>query len=584
MDAQITPRDLPAEPKPADDAVSAAPSEPTPSEAKAETPAPQGEAAPAQPPFVPMPRVRAAGYILASLVLALSQGFGQSIISANLQQLQGGFSATQAETTWLAAAYLAPNVSLTLALIKIRAQYGLRNFAELSILGFLLAAFLNYAANDINSAIAVRFMSGMAAAPMTSLAFLYMLEPFPPQKKMSVGLSLALTFIFIGPSFTSVVSPPLLDIGLWHGLTALEVALAMVGFGLIYCLPLAPVPRAKVIKAADIISYLLIAIGMGAAAVALTLGPLYWWREAAWIGWLLATAIVTITAAAIIELNREHPLLDIRWLASPAVLHFTAALLLFRLVLSEQSSGAAGLFRALGLLNDQTQTLFLVIMAATIAGGLICAALMKPGREKAFHVVALILLIIGASMDANATSATRPVNMYLSQTLIALASALFLPPAMLSGLMSALARGREYLLSFVIVFLTTQKLGGILGSAVFSTFITLRRAFHAERISEALSVTNPFVNERIAQLAAANRALSPDQMLTSAQGLSILNSQVTTEATVLAYNDAFLAIAFVSSLALAALLGHIIIDAVKSRRARLDADATPAGAATPQPA
>ncbi len=521
---------------------------------------PEEAAAEAEVPFVPMHPLRAAGYFTASLTLALSQGFGQSVISANLLQLQGSFGATQAETVWLSAAYLAPNVSLTLVLIKVRNQFGLRNFAEISIIGFLAAALLNYAAGDLQSAMAVRFMSGAAAAPMTSLAFLYMLEPLPPERKMTYGLCAALTLIFMGPALTQLVSPYLLEVGLWHGLTALEAALAMVAFGLIYLLPLGKPQYAMKVHPNDITSYIFIAIGMGSIAVALVFGPIYWWTSTPWIGWLLALGIVSSAIAVVIELNRKVPLLDIRWIMSPAVLQFAAVLLVFRIVLSEQTSGAAGLFRSLGLMNEQMQVLNLIIIATTIAGGVICAFALKPGRERLFHIVALILLIIGALMDSNSTSQTVPSDMYISQTLIALASALFLPPALLSGMMSALEKGYDYILSFVIVFLTTQKVGGILGGSLFSTFIAIRQRLHLERIDEQLSTTDPLVQERLAQYAGAYGSSTTDAGASAAQGAAVLQGQAQTEASVMAYNDAFLTIAVISGVALAALLIHIAID------------------------
>src|SRR5690606_28548736 len=139
---------------------------------------------------------------------------------------------------------------------------------------------------------------------------------------------------------------------------------------------------------------------------------------------MLVGAVVAVTCAAIIELNRAEPLLDIRWLASKEVLHFTAALLIFRIVLSEQTSGAYGFFQSLGLQNEQMATLYWVMLAATIAGGVCCAAVLKPGREHAIHLLALLLLAAGAFMDSHATNLTRPAQMYLSQAMIAFAGAL----------------------------------------------------------------------------------------------------------------------------------------------------------------
>ncbi|GGE38901.1 MFS transporter [Agaricicola taiwanensis] len=508
-----------------------------------------------------------AAYMGASTLLGLTQGMAMNLVTVNIPQISGAIGATTTETTWLVAAYMAPNVSMAIALIKIRAQYGLRNFAELSILGFVIVAILNLFINDLQSALVVRFVSGIAAAPMSTLAFLYMLEPFPSQKKFTIGLSLVLTNTALGPILARLISPALLDIGHWHGLMVLELGTALMAFGAVYMLPLTPQPRAKVISTLDVTSYLLIAIGFGCTAVTLVLGRLYWWFEAPWLGVLLAVAISCVTAAVVIELNREQPLIDIRWLTSPAMLHFAAALLIFRVVLSEQTTGAAGLFQQLGLLNEQMHSLYLVIMAATIAGGLTCAAVLRPGREPYIHVVALLMIATGAFMDSHATSLTRPQDMYLSQALIAFGGVLFLPPALASGLMSALKKGPNYILSFIVIFLSTQSLGGLLGSAVFGTFITWREKFHSNMLVEHLVLTQPHVAQRVAQLGQTYGRVLTDKTLLNAEGLALLSQQATREANVLAYNDAFLLIGAIAAISLATLLGHIAINALRDRRA-----------------
>ncbi|CBI76940.1 protein of unknown function [Bartonella clarridgeiae 73] len=63
--------------------------------------------------------------------------------------------------------YMAPNVSIAIMLIKIRYQFGLRNFAELSILGFFLVCILHLFVTDLHSALIIRFFASIAAAPMT---------------------------------------------------------------------------------------------------------------------------------------------------------------------------------------------------------------------------------------------------------------------------------------------------------------------------------------------------------------------------------------------------------------------------------
>ena len=522
------------------------------------------QAAPAAAP-APMPPLRMAAYLITSFLLALTQGLGMNLVAANIPQIQGSLGATTNEAMWLMAAYMAPYASLSLILIKVRTQYGLRNFAELGILAFVLVALMHLYVDDLQSAIVVRFFSGIVAAPMSALSFLYMMECMPPAKKLNVGLSMALTNLALSPLIARLVSPIILDMWQWHGLYLLEIAVAMMAFAAVYLLPLTPQPRAKVIHILDVVSYLFIAVGFGFTAIVMTVGRFYWWFEAPWLGLMLVGAVVAVTCAAVIELNRAEPLLDIRWLASKEVLHFTAALLIFRIVLAEQTSGAYGFFQSLGLQNEQMATLYWVMLGATIAGGACCAAVLKPGREHAIHLVALLLLAVGAFMDSHATNLTRPAQMYFSQAMIAFAGALFLPPALASGLMSALKKGPNYILSFIIVFLTTQSLGGAFGSAVVGTFVTWRSRFHYQALTESITLSDPIVAQRLSQLSGAYSKVVTDSALLNQQGLTLLNQQVTREANVLAYNDAFTGLALLALFALAGLAIHMCFIAFRQQ-------------------
>ncbi len=533
---------------------------------------PETNAAPAAQPPAPtgltMPPARALAYMLASVTLAMTQQIGANLVNTNVYQIQGELGATLAETNWLIAAYMAPNVSLSIALIKIRMQYGLRNFAEISLAGFVLAAFLNLAfVHDLPSAVVVRFMSGMAAAPMSSLAFFYMIEPLPPQKKLTVGLSLALTNTTLGIPVTRLISPWLLELGGFHGLTLFEMGLAMVAFGFVYALPLTTPPRVKWIGPLDIVSYLLIAIGFGAIAVALSLGRIYWWFEAPWLGWLFACAVICLTLAVIVERHRDSPLIDIRWLTSPATLHFAGAILLMRIVLAEQTVGASNFFQALGIENEQTMPLYGLILCAILAGGVTCALLLRPGRENWFYATALACVALGAWLDSGATSQTRPHDIWLSQALVAYGSGLFLPAAMAQGMGGAIARGPIYILSFITVFLFTQSIGGLLGSALFGSFITLRTSFHFNVLAEHFVLSEPFFAQRVNQFGGVYSHVLTDPTLLRAEGVTLLTQRASQEAIVLAYNDAFMLISAIASLALIGLLSHLAYLQLRKRAA-----------------
>lgn len=527
-------------------------------------PRPAGEAKPgtqqmpSPPPAagVPMPAWKVPLYMAASVLLFLTQGLGMNLLTANIYQLQGSFSATTTEVSWLSAAYMAPYASMSIALFKIRTQYGLRRFAELGIICFVVAAVLNLLITDLHSAIVVRTLSGMAAAPLSTLGFLYMLEPFPQEKKLSLGISLALMCTLFASPVARIVSPSLLQFGGYQALYMLEMGLALAVFPIIYLLPLTAPPRANVIQRHDILSYLLLAVGFGCLAVVLTLGRLYWWFEAPWIGVLLAMSVGSLALMLAIELPRTNPLIDFRWLFSGPNMRMAGVLLLFRFVSSEQSSTAANFYQQLGLLNDQTVTLYAIILLASLVGGLFCAFLMTTRYVETAHVLALALIAAGAFLDSQSTSLTRPPQMYLSQAMVAAGAAMFLPPVMANGFKAAISRGGQYIVNFLVIFVFTQSIGSLFASAMLGTFVTIREKFHSNVLVEHILLQDPIVAQRISQLSAAYGKVLGDKMLLNAEGLVLLAQQVSREAYILAYNDTFLVIGYSSVFGLIVILLH----------------------------
>lgn len=518
--------------------------------------APQ-EAPSAPPAFIQKPPLIVLGYVLASIIVALTQGLGLSFLNVNLQQIAGPLEATNNEAVWLVAAYVFPNASLGLFLFKIRTQYGIRNFAEVAIVVYVMVAIAHLWANDFTTAMVLRFFAGAAAAPLSSLAFLYMLEVFPPQKKLSVGLCLALTAIALPTPVAGLLSPGLLDLGDWYPLNMLELGLSLISLALVYLLPLTSPPRMKVMQWMDYVSFTFLAICMGSFAAALTVGRLYWWTEQPWLGWMIVVGIAAGLVCALIELNRRNHLIDVRWLTSREIIHFAGILLLFRVLLSEQSSGAINMFRQLGLLNDQLHDLYWVILIGSVVSGVLCAFILKPGRGELIHGISLLMLAVGSYMDSQSTVLTRPEQMYISQMLVSFATGLFLPPAMAVGFAAALKRGLVYIISFLAVFLATQKVGGYLGSALFGSFVTWREQFHSFRLISRLSPTDPMLTARLQQYAGAFSHVTQDPALRNIQGANQLSKLIQQQAYVLAYNDAFFLTSVMSLLALACLCLHM---------------------------
>lgn len=545
-----------------------------PAQAVAAAPAAEPAPAPAAPPaFVPMPPWRAAIYASASVLLGLTQGLGLNLVSANITSAQGSLGATQIEANWLIAAYMATNITGTMVIYKIRTQFGLRRFAEIGLIAYTLVTIAHLFTRDLQSAIAVRAVMGIAAAPLSTLAFFYMLEWLPPSRKLTVGVCLGLLGAQMATPLARVISPELLQLGDWHGLYLFETGLALMCLAVIYLLPITQLPRLKIFDREDFLSFPLIAIGFGSLAVVLTMGRLYWWFDTPWVGTLLAISVGALALLAVVELHRVHPAIDLRWLSTYDMLALAGSLFIFRFLLSEQTVGVVGILTVLGMQNDQMIPLFWVILIVTVIGYLFTAAVMTPTNGNQLHFLALVLIAIASWRDSHSTNLTRPEDFYITQSMMAFAGALFLPPALLTGFGQALKRGPMFVLSFLVIFLGTQSLGGILCSAILGTFQTIREKFHSSVLTDQLTLLNPLVAQRVQTYAGAYAKVLPDGSLRNAEGVVMLGKAATQEANVLAYNDMFLLIFVASILTMAGLLMHTTYLTIRQNRQKAAASA-----------
>ena len=155
--------------------------------------------------------------------------------------------------------------------------------------------------------------------------------------------------------------------------------------------------------------------------------------------------------------------------------------------------------------------------------------------------------------------------MIFSQALIGFAGMLFLPSAMMAGLMSALAKGPQYILSFVIVFISTQSLGGVLGSGLFTTFTTHRQAVHLQDLAVQMTPTDPATVQALAGRMAALAATSPDAVARRAQAAAQLVAQANLTAWTEAYADAYALTGWAALLAASALVLHLWRDRMAAK-------------------
>ena len=493
---------------------------------------------------------RRAAYLIVGFIVAITGGLGNALVSVNLPYLQGSLGVYSAEIQWLPAAYVMANVSMNLLLVKFRQQYGLRLFTELFLMIYAAATVAHLFVHGLGSAIAVRAAHGMSGAALTTLGLYYTLQAFPAQHRLK-GAVFGIGFSQLATPMARLFSSELMEIAEWRGLYFFELGLALLSLSCVLLLKLPPGDRIKVFEKMDFLTFGLFAPGVALLSAVLALGRTVWWLESRWLGLALAGAIVLITAAICIEHNRARPLLNTRWLSTGNIARLGISVLLIRVVQSE-ANGAVGFLQALGLNNDQMMTLWWIVMAGAVAGMVVSALTITPGRVQAQMMFSLVVMALGAYMDSDATNLTGPQDLYVSQFLLGFGGAFFIGPTFVSGFGAVIAAPNN-LVSFSVMFSITQTLGTLLGSALVGTFQSVREKYHSSILVEHLTLLNPQV---VARVQASGSAADPTTR--AAQGVASLGAVATRESNILAYNDVFLAICVLALATLAWLLARFL--------------------------
>ncbi|AIG01782.1 putative transmembrane efflux pump protein [Pseudomonas fluorescens] len=501
---------------------------------------------PGSPSTPDHPPLKRWAFALVGVLVALTGGLGNALVIANLPYLQGALGATTAEMAWLPAAYVMTNVSMNLLLVKFRQQFGLRAFTEVFLMLYALVTFGHLFVNDLSSAIAVRAAHGMVGAALSSLGLYYMVQAFPAKWRLK-ALVLGLGTAQLALPLARLFSEDLLQIAEWRGLYLFELGMALTCLGCVFLLKLPPGDRFKTFEKLDFLTFALLASGVALLCAVLSLGRIDWWLEAPWIGIASACSLVLIMAGLAIEHNRTNPLLMTRWLGGGVMIRLALAVILIRMVLSEQSTGAVGFLQALNMSSEQMRTLYLVMLLGAISGLVVSALTINPAHLLMPLVISLALMATGSVIDSFSSNLTRPQNMYLSQFLLGFGGTFFLGPTMVLGMRNVLTNPRN-LVSFSVLFGICQNLGGLMGAALLGTFQSVREKFHSSRIVEHLTLLDPRVAARVQSGGSAYGSVIADPQLQHLMGIRSLATAATREANVMAYNDVFMLIAIIAML------------------------------------
>ena len=500
---------------------------------------------------------RRGAYVCVGLLIGCCTTFTNALVNVNAANLAGSLDLTLAQVSVLPALYVALNATGNLTIIRARTQFGIPNLT-LALIGiYALTAFLQLVIPCYATAIATRAACGLMAAGLTAMTIFYFFQVLPPAAK-PLAFVIGIGLIQLGTPLARLVPLDLLTADHGRGLSLIELGVALVVGAAIFAVPLPPTDRSPAFKPLDFVTIGLMVPAFVLFCIVLGEGRLLWWTDRAWLGWSLAASIALVATAIAIETNREKPLLYMNWLAQGKIWRYFAVALLVRLALAEQTYGSVGFLAAGGLTNDQLHTLFVWVGVGTVLGIAVACMTLSEKSPRYQVLVASLIISFAAFMDSGATSITRPEQLYVSQALIAFGTTLFIGPALVYGFLHMMRQGGTHLVSLIVVFSTTQNVGGLAGSAILGSAQVMYARAHAAALAEHVVSADPQTVARIQQHIGAVSGVITDPVLRGVQGTGLLGRALSNEATTLAFDDVFRLVAWVS-LATAIYLALVIV-------------------------
>ena len=462
------------------------------------------------------------------------------IVSASLKDIGGGLSAGQDETAWVQTSYLIAEIiviPLSGWLSRVMSTHWL--FC-VSAAGFTFTSLLCGSAWNIESMIAFRAMQGFMGGSMIPMVFTTVFAFFPGPRIVIAAATVG-ALSSMAPTLGPTIGGWITDHYSWHWLFFINLVPGLFVAIVVPMLVRVDKPDLSLLKGADYIGMLLMALFLGCLEYTLEEGPRWGWmgdetiRMTAWISALAGIAFVWRS------LSFARPVVDLRALGSRnfalgCFFSFVTGIGIFSTIyLTPLFLGRVRGFSAwqIGL--------------AIFSTGLFQLSAIPVYTYCARRIDLRWLMMFGLACFAASMWLFTPIThewgwreLMLPQALRGFGQQFAVAPTVTLTL-GGLAPNRLKLASGL--FNLMRNLGGAIGIALCGTILNDRTNLHFLRLAEHLNTTNRTMVETLQRTAATDTALAGgDAVKGSAMALETLRTLTMREAQTLTYADAFMAI------------------------------------------
>jgi MFS transporter, DHA2 family, multidrug resistance protein len=464
------------------------------------------------------------------------QVIDSSIVNVALPDMMGNLGASLDEIAWVSTGYILASVIVIPLTGWLGAMFGRKRYFVSSIILFTLSSFFCGASHSLGALIFWRIVQGVGGGALMTVSQAVLFEAFPREE---AGMAMALfgLGVMVGPTIGPTLGGWLTDNYGWPWIFYINLPVGILAAVMIATYVHDSIHQQKP-PSVDYIGIALLTVSVGALQYVLEHGQREDWFESSLITGLTVTGVVGGGLLLWRELTTEHPVIDFRVLRHRQMSVGTLLGVVMGVGLYAMSFTLPVFLQSnLRMTAEQTGIVMLPGAIATALSMFFVGQLSKRFDPRLLITMGALIFAFAAWQLSRVTGESGGSDFFWPLIWRGVGLGLMFVP--LTTITLAELSPRE-LPQGTGLYNFFRQLGGSFGIAAIATLLTRYTTQIHSTLAEHVSSTDPSSLSRLEGLTRGMMARGSDMWLARRQALTIIDRQITAQASVIAYSRIYM--------------------------------------------
>jgi len=466
--------------------------------------------------------------IVTIMLVAILEVLDSTIVNVALPAMMPALGADQSSITWVLTSYVVASAMMLPLTGFLSSRVGQKRLLFINISGFLISSFLSGLSTSLAMMVVFRFFQGAFGALLIPLSQSILRETFPPKEQ---GKAMAIWGIGImaAPVFGPTLGGFITEHSSWRWVFYINVPVCIIGMLLtLFTIPKSTPTKQKI----DWLGMLLMFIGIGSLQIFLDKGNENSWFASNFILLLCIVSIFALSFFIIRSAYHKHPVISLPIFKNRNFTLSTICLALFAGsvfgLITLQPIMLENLFGYTAILAGKTMAPLGIASAIAM---MISSQLMLRINVKTILFAAIAFCAFGAWYFAHLSAQTNQAHFLFANSITGFGMGLFMVPLSTYSLFTL---NKKDITEGAGLFSYGRMLGTSIGISLLSTLVTRVTQLNWNQLGGHLRATSEPVHVWL-----RNQHLT----LHSTQMPALLGKQLLHQSNLLAFNDAYYAVA-----------------------------------------